>query len=203
MARRWQVVLGLTVAGMIAAAPLVYSSRRTLYSRNFRVVQEGVLYRSGQLTPQGLERIVRERGIKTIVSLRTTRVEGRLPPDSWEEGFCRARGLNHHRIVPRVWAADEKGDIPAEKAVEEFLKIMDKPENYPVLVHCFAGIHRTGTMCAVFRMEYQHWSADRAINEMLQCGYQAADMVEDIEGFLRNYTPRWRHLQVDAGGSRP
>ena len=68
MARRWQVVLGMTAAALVAATPLVYSSHRTSYSRNFRVVEEGVLYRSGQLTPAGLDRVIRERGIKTVVS---------------------------------------------------------------------------------------------------------------------------------------
>jgi tyrosine-protein phosphatase SIW14 len=194
MARRWQIVLGLTMTGMVAATPLVYSSHRTHYSRNFRVVEEGVLYRSGQLTPDGLERVVRERGIKTIVSLRTTRVKGRLAPDSWEESFCKDRNLNHVRIVPRVWGADETGDVPAEQAIREFLTVMDKHENYPVLVHCFAGIHRTGTMCAIFRMEFHRWPADRAINEMQQYGFEPADMIEDIEGYLRDYVPRWERV---------
>jgi len=155
-------------------------------------MEEGILYRSGQLTPEGLDRIVRERGIKTIVSLRTSRISGHVPPDSWEEEFCRDRNLNHRRIVPRVWEADEKGKVPAEKAIEEFLQVMDNRDNYPVLVHCFAGIHRTGTMCAIYRMEYDRWPAERAINEMQQCGFELADMVEEIEGFLRNYTPRWK-----------
>jgi tyrosine-protein phosphatase SIW14 len=192
MSRRWKLVLGLTVVALVAAAPLVYSAHRTTYSRNFRVVEDGVLYRSGQLTPEGLERIVRERGIKTVMSLRATRVAGRLPPDAWEEQFCADRRLKHVRIVPRVWGADEKGEVPAEQAVTEFLDVMDKPENYPVLVHCFAGIHRTGTMCAVFRIEFHRWPAERAINEMQQCGFESADMIEDIEGFLRGYTPRWK-----------
>ena len=191
MARQWQVVLGIVAVGMVAATPLLYSSHRTRYSRNFRVVEEGVLYRSGQLTPDGLDHIVGERGIRTVVSLRTTRVAGRLPPDAWEEQYCAERHLKHVRIVPRVWGADEQGEIPAEEAVKEFLKVMDECENYPVLVHCFAGIHRTGTMCAVFRMEFHHWPADRAINEMQQCGFEPADMVENIEGYLRDYTPRW------------
>jgi tyrosine-protein phosphatase SIW14 len=195
MARRWQIVLGLTMAGMVVAAPLVYSSHRTLYSRNFRVVEDGVLYRSGQLTPEGLEQVVRERGIKTVISLRAARVTGRLPPDSWEESFCKDRNLNHVRIVPRVWGADETGDVPAEQAIREFLVVMDKHENYPVLVHCFAGIHRTGTMCAIFRMEFHRWPADRAINEMQQCGFEPADMIEDIEGYLRGYVPRWHRAE--------
>src|SRR5437773_1769104 len=119
MPARWQFVLAGTALAMVVAAPLVYSAHRTTHLRNFRVVEDGVLYRSGQLTPAGLERVVAERDIKTVVSLRTTRVAGRLPPDTWEEVFCAARSLNHRRIPPRVWAADEKGEIPAEEAVQE------------------------------------------------------------------------------------
>jgi len=117
MAARWQVVLGVTAAGLVVAAPLVYASQRNTHLRNFRVVEDGVLYRSGQLTPTGLDRVVYERGIKTLVTLRTSRVAGKLPPDTWEEEFCASHGLKHVRIVPRVWGADEKGEIPAEEAV--------------------------------------------------------------------------------------
>ena len=192
MTRRRKLVFGLTIVALVLAAPLVYSAHRTTCSRNFRVVEDGVLYRSGQLTPEGLERIVRERGIKTIISLRAARVAGRFPPDAWEEQFCAERKLKHVRIVPRVWGADEKGEVPAEQAVKQFLEVMDKPEYYPVHIHCFAGIHRTGTMCAIFRMVFHRWPAERAINEMQQCGFEPADMVEDIGGFLRGYTPRWK-----------
>src|SRR5438309_11079308 len=142
MAHFGRGVLATVVLGLVVAGPLVYASHRNPHLRNFRVVEDGVLYRSGQLTPAGLERVVAERDIKTVVSLRTTRVAGRLPPDTWEEAFCAVRGLNHRRIPPRVWAADEKGEIPAEEAVQEFLRVMDDRNNYPVLVHCLAGIHR-------------------------------------------------------------
>jgi tyrosine-protein phosphatase SIW14 len=185
MARRWQVVLGLTAAAVVVATPLVYSSHRTTYSRNFRVVEDGVLYRSGQLNPAGLDRVIRERSIRTVVSLRAP---GRS--DSWEERFCSDRGVKHVRLEPRVWRADEKGDVPADDVVKQFVDVMEKRENYPVLVHCFAGIHRTGTMCAIFRMEFHGWSAERAINEMQQFGFEPEDMIQDIEGYLRGYTPR-------------
>jgi tyrosine-protein phosphatase SIW14 len=190
MASRWQMVLGFTAAGVVAAAPLVYSSHRNAHVRNLRVVEDGVLYRSGQLSPAGLEQVVRERGIKTVITLRTTRTPGTANPDAWEEGFCAARGLNHVRIVPRVWDADEKGDIPAETAVRDFVRVMGDRRNHPVLVHCFAGIHRTGTMCAIYRIEFQGWPAERAITEMQLCGFDPLDMRQHIEGYLRAYQPR-------------
>lgn len=185
MARRWQVVLGLAAAAVVGAAPLAYSSHRTTYSRNFRVVEEGVLYRSGQLSPSGLDRVIRERGIRTVVSLRA---RGRS--DSWEEQFCADRGVGHVRIEPEVWRPDEKGSVPADGVVRRFLAVAGDRENHPVLVHCFAGIHRTGTMCAIFRMEHHDWPAERAINEMHQCGFDPDDLLGDIETYLRNR--RWR-----------
>ncbi|MBN9121984.1 MAG: dual specificity protein phosphatase family protein [Planctomycetes bacterium] len=191
MPNRWRIVLAGVVAAMVVAAPLVYSSYQGTHLRNLRVVEDGVLYRSGQLTPAGLERVIHDYGIRTVVSLRASkRNPNDSPQDAWEETACKARGLNHVRIVPRVWGADEKGEIPAEQAVQEFLAVMDKKENHPVLVHCFAGIHRTGTMCAVFRMEYQGWTAERAMEEMQVYGFAPEDMHQHISVYLRTYEPR-------------
>lgn len=189
MASRLRTALGVSVAALVVAVPLVYSAHENTHLRNFRVVEDGVLYRSGQLTPAGLDRVIRDYNIKTVVTLRTSRTAG-LPPDAWEEGVCAAKGLNHVRIVPRVWGADEKGEIPAEQAVQEFLAVMDKKANHPVLVHCFAGIHRTGTMCGIFRMEYHGWSPDRAMAEMQLYGFAPEDMHQHIGAYLREYKPR-------------
>jgi tyrosine-protein phosphatase SIW14 len=188
MRARLQIVLVLAVLGVVIAVPLCYAVHHNTHMRNFAVVEEGVLYRSGQLTPEALDQVVKERNIRTVVTLRSTRVIGKLPPDTWEEKYCESNGLKHVRIVPRVWGADEKGEVPAEQAVQEFLRVMDDPTNYPVLVHCFAGIHRTGMMCAVFRMEYRHWPVEKSINEMHFYGYE--DLTEDVEGYLRSYVPR-------------
>ena len=185
----WQFVLVAVVFALVVASPVVYSAHCNTELRGFRVVEDGVLYRSGQLTPAGFERVLHEYGIKTVNTLRTSRTAA-LPPDTWEQNICVAKGINHVRIVPRVWGADEKGEIPAEQAVQAFLAVIENKENHPVLVHCFAGIHRTGTMCAIYRMEFQGWTPERAMEEMQICGYAPEDMHEHISNYLRNYESR-------------
>lgn len=188
-----QLLLAILCVGVVFVGPLSYAMQRNTHFRNFHVVEEGVLYRSGQLSPEMLEQVVRERKIHTLITLRTSRVQGVYPPDTWEEEFCNKWGMKHFRIVPRVWGADEQGDIPAEEAIQQFLSVMDDARNYPVLVHCFAGIHRTGTMCAIYRMEFDRWPSDRAINEAQLIGYDPRIMRKDIEPYLRGYSPRWQH----------
>jgi tyrosine-protein phosphatase SIW14 len=195
MAQKRRTLLALGVILVVAGGPVAFYRYREIHERNFRVVVDGVLYRSGQLTPAGLERLIRERGIRTVVSLRKHERS-----DGWEEAFCAERGVRHVRIVPRVWAADEEGDIPAEQAVREFLEVMDNPAHYPVLVHCFAGIHRTGTMVAIFRMEYQGWTLEQALAEMHHCGFEPEDMEQDIAVYLRSYTPRRHPRLAPAAG---
>jgi len=192
MPKRWQIVLAGTAAAMVVAAPLVYSSHRHTHLRNLRTVEAGVLYRSGQLTPSGMSRVIHDHNIKTVVTLRASRQAGGKSPDEWEEAFCAANGVKHVRVVPRVWGADETGEIPAEQAVQEFLAVMGKKENHPVLVHCYAGIHRTGTMCAIFRMEYHGWTAERAMEEMELYGFAPEDMHQHIGVYLREYRPKGR-----------
>jgi tyrosine-protein phosphatase SIW14 len=190
MARNWRVALGVVVFALVVAVPLLYSAHQRTHLRNLRVVEAGKLYRSGQLSPTGFEQVLAEYRIKTVISLRTSRDPAVPFPDGWEKDVCDVRGLNHLRLIPQVWGADEKGEIPAEANVQKFLAAMDDPANHPVLVHCYAGIHRTGTMCAVYRMEYNGWPVDRAIAEMQEYGFDPEDMHEHIEGYLRNYERR-------------
>ena len=75
---------------------------------------------------------------------------------------------------------------------------MDEKENYPVLVHCFAGAHRTGAYVAVYRMEYDGWSNEKAIAELRTCGYSTIDGDLDVNEFLSTYRPQHVHREAPA-----
>ncbi len=161
--------------------------------RNFHVVEPGTLYRSGQLTPTGLDFVLQRYKIKTVVTLRAVSDPDRSTTedlDLLEQQACENRGIKHIRIAPKVWDADERGDIAATQVVSEFQAIMDDKSNYPVLVHCFAGNHRTGALCGFFRMEYLHWPSSLAIAEMDALGFPPGQHRDAIEDYLKAYKPR-------------
>jgi hypothetical protein len=197
MHRLVRVGFGLVITGLLVGGPIWYSSYRQAEVRAFRVVREGVLYRSGQMSLLGFKRILREYGIKTVVTLRDAVHPGETPPDWEEECYCKSEEIKHIRITPERWWASD-GSVPAEQGVRQFRKVLDDPANYPVLVHCFAGIHRTGAYCAVYRMEYEHWPNGKAIAEMRDCGYLNIDSEFDLLTYLENYWPRWQGTRSTA-----
>jgi len=184
---RW--LFGVLIVALVVGGPLAYHSFRHRNFRNFHAVKPDVLYRSGQLSSLGLKQVLRDHEIKTIVTLRDSEVPGRPPPDRAEEEYCRAQGIKHVRLSPLTWEAAD-GSAPAEFNVRKFLEVVHDPQNHPVLVHCFAGSHRTGAFVAVFRMECEGWDSQQAIQEMKAYGYDNLDEEWDILGFLENYGAR-------------
>ncbi len=156
--------------------------------RNFRVVKNGTLYRCGQMTPIGIKKIIDEYHIKAIVSLRDSYTSEVSPPDAQEEVFAREYGIRYLRLTPKKWENSE-GEPPVMDNIRQYFKLLDNQENYPVLVHCFAGIHRTGSYCALYRMQYEKWSNEKAISELKRLGYDQLESEKDVFGFLMNYKP--------------
>jgi protein tyrosine/serine phosphatase len=188
MPRTLPYFFALLIVALLVGGPVAYSCCQQGQFRNFHEVEAGVLYRSGQLPSSGLKRVLHDYGIKTVVTLRDTEVPGRLPPDAAEEEYCKKAELNYVRITPRNWSASD-GSVPAAAGVRKFLSVMRDPANYPVLVHCFAGIHRTGAHVAVYRMEVKGWSNDEALAELQAHGYFNIDQDYDLLDYLEHYRP--------------
>jgi tyrosine-protein phosphatase SIW14 len=191
MARKLLKVTGMVIVLAAIAGPAIVGYHSALQLRNLRVVREGVLYRSGQMSIAGLKRAWHDFGIRTVISLRDAHQPGQAAPDIQEEEFCNREEIRFHRIVLGKWYAED-GSTPAEEGIKQFREIMADSANYPVLVHCLAGIHRTGACCAIYRMEQEHWSNIRALAEMKEAGYATLDEEWDILGYLEIYQPTWK-----------
>lgn len=188
---RLSVALGLLVLVLVAGTPFLYKAQRYRTYRNFRVVEEGVLYRSGQMTPAGFERTCRERGIRTVIKLREASSAKDEQTDAAEEAYCRANGIVFHRVLPKDWEVDANGQVPAAENLRWFEAAMDDPAQTPrpVLVHCFAGIHRTGAMVAAYRLKYHGWTNAEAVTEFIESGHSTSTFVGNQIPFLLTYKP--------------
>lgn len=172
----------LVVAGLVT--PVVIAARQQAQTRNFRVVRAGALYRSGQMTVPGLKRTLAQHGIRTVVNLR----EGADAADRAEEAYCLANGVRFVRIKPLRWDG-VRGQASIDRGLEAFLAVVRDPANHPVLVHCQAGVHRTGLYVAFYRMEIEGWAKERALREMIALGYDELHKHADIRGYLASYRP--------------
>src|SRR5262245_38433023 len=122
MSRAGLIAFAFIILVVFLAAPSLLALRQSRERRNFRIVRDGVLYRSAQLPLPGLKRAIHDYGIRTIVSLR----EGDAPADRAEEQFCQDRGIRFVRIPPRPWEGPN-GRAPVERGIADFLKVMRDP----------------------------------------------------------------------------
>lgn len=189
MFRLTRRALGVAIVLTLIGGPVSVAFLQQKQMRSFRVVRERILYRSGQMTTAGLRRLVNDYGIRTIVTLRDSTDLRPTSLDRAEDDFCSAQEIYHLRLPPREWENrdDPEGVPPVEENVRQFLNVMRDPNRHPVLVHCFAGIHRTGAYCALYRMEFERWPIDRALAEMKACGYTNLDDEGDIRGYLERF----------------
>jgi tyrosine-protein phosphatase SIW14 len=171
---RWAIIAALL--GIVVVAPIVRYRMVYDHAKRLRVVEEGRLYRSGQLTAEGFADAVRRLGIKTVLNVQDDFPDPNLQLHFWtgrtikESELCARLGVRYVTIAPDLIS---RKMVPERRpaAIDEFLALMDQRDVYPVLLHCKAGLHRTGCLAAVYRMEYQGWTVGEAYRELKAHGF--------------------------------
>jgi protein tyrosine/serine phosphatase len=131
--------------------------------RHFAVVDEGVLYRCGQPSPEQLAELLTRYKIATVVSFRGSRDPN--DPDAWERAerdVCATHGATFVSIP-----CNHKNPPTAAQA-EQFINIIRDPGRHPVLVHCRLGQQRTMLFVALYWIHIKGWdpaTAERAMDE--------------------------------------
>jgi protein tyrosine/serine phosphatase len=120
----------------------------------------GNFYRSAQPDAQGFKTLAAQYGVKTVISLRAF---------NSDEALTGGLNLRLARFHIHTWHIEREDVVGALRTLRRALK------DGPVLLHCQHGADRTGLITALYRIVYEGWSKQAALDEMLngQFGYHA------------------------------
>lgn len=138
---RWARAVRLGLRGVsLAVMILTLAVLGRWWTGNQGTVVPGAVYRSGQLTSDGLERTIRSRGIRTVLNLR-----GCNPEQAWYRAERTAALRNGALQVDVAMASDQWMSRVQLDAVLELLRTAPRP----LLIHCEWGAERTGLTSAL------------------------------------------------------
>ena len=124
---------------------------------NFHVVENGVLYRSGQLDKDELLYYIKKYHIKSIVNLR-----GKQQGKSWyKEEIRLSRRLNLVHIDFRL----SSSKIIKPNKLIKLINILKKIPK-PILVHCKAGADRSGLVSAIWKYYVEKYSIKQSDEQL-------------------------------------
>jgi len=160
-----------------------------LFWFNFHKVDDGV-YRSAQITPWRLKKIIKKYNIKTIINLRGNNKNYIYKR---EKEICEELGVEYQTISI---SSRNPHDIRKEE-IEKLIYLL-KNAKKPILFHCKAGADRTGLVAVLWhiingkdknkaikkelRLKYGYLSFSKAgrIKKMFEM-YDGSDFVEWLE----------------------
>jgi protein-tyrosine phosphatase len=186
---RWALAIVLVV--VVVVLPIV--RHRWVYeeTRRLRVVVPGTLYRSGRMTANGMEKAIVEHKIRTVINLMDEDTDPVMNASYFGGGRVKEKELCEQFGVKYLFlqvdtVARPQADKVRPKALDEFLALMKDPKNHPVLLHCRAGLHRTGVLVAAYRIEIDGWSPSRAWDELRANGFGEHNCYVDND-YIKQY----------------
>jgi protein tyrosine/serine phosphatase len=186
--------VGLTVFMLllIGGGKYVYDMH---INHNFETITEGKVYKSGVIPPDEIADYVKKYNIKSIVDLRfpgtgddvnNPEIPAELTAE--KEAVAKISGVNYFN--------NGSDQVPKQHNLVAFFKIMDNPDNYPVLIHCYHGVGRAEMYSAIYRIEYENMDRDKArTSTRFLTKWSSFDLGKPKGDFLHNYKRRKDSLQ--------
>ena len=154
------ILISLFVIVLIGVAKYVYDIN---INHNFETITDGKVYKSGVIPPDEIADYVKKYNIKSIVDLRMPGTNDLVNnPEKINDLTAESEAV---KKIPNTNYFNVASDqVPEQKNLEAFFKIMDNKANYPVLIHCYHGFGRAEMYSALYRVEYENFTNEAARN---------------------------------------
>jgi protein tyrosine/serine phosphatase len=170
--QRVGLALGLMAAATVVGAGVWWQSTRL--PNRFAAVVDGRLYRSGRVSPAQLERLQRQYGIRRVISL----LDADDPATVAERQAAGRLGIDWHNVP----LTGDGASTAAER--DRIRRLLANPDAPPTLVHCAAGVNRTGLAVGLYRLHCQHWTLEQVLAEMRAFGFDDLPRHENLRQAL-------------------
>lgn len=160
----------LTVAAVLLSSTVAFAADPAGIP-NFHKVSD-TLYRGAQPSDASYGDLAK-MGVKTVLDLRRPEEHSTIA----EAKLVEAAGMRYVNIPMTGWEA------PTPAVITQVRAVMDT--GGVVFVHCKKGKDRTGTVTAIYRMEREGWTNDRAYAEAKQHGFNW--IFGDLKNLMKNY----------------
>lgn len=141
------------------------------------------LYRSAQLSREDVPEL-QKLGIRKVISFRAFHAD---------DGILAGTQIKMQRIRINTWYIRDEDMVAALKA----LRTAD--QDGPVLIHCQHGADRTGLVSALYRMVYQGWTREQALDELQHGGYGFHPIWQNITNYLKHVDVERLRQEVNNG----
>jgi protein tyrosine/serine phosphatase len=137
--------------------------------RSWAAVEEGRVYRSGQLSSALVRDMLARHQIKVIVALTVE-----WPRDKDQQAERKAAEELGIELLRFPLNDDGTGEV--QQYIEAVTAIVEaKRQTKPVLVHGVAGVRRTGGVIACYRLLVEGRTPAYVLDEMRRCGWKPKD----------------------------
>ncbi|KWK83471.1 dual specificity protein phosphatase family protein [Burkholderia ubonensis] len=139
------------------------------------------LYRSALLSREDVPEL-QKLGIRKVISFRAFHSDERI---------LAGTQITMQRIPINTWYIRDEDMVAALRALR------DADRDGPVLIHCQHGADRTGLVSALYRMVYQGWTREQALDELQHGGYGFHPIWQNITYYLKHVDVQRLRRQVD------
>ena len=191
MLRYWKRVLILLIVVGGLGGGYVYHQHHKY--KHLAVHQEGMVYRSAWLEPETFSEVIEIYQIRTVVNLCK-------PGEMGEERWVKQREAVTNAGARLIELSMPTTIDVSDPQIAEHLKILEDPNNYPLLVHCQHGVTRTAKFLSIYDIAFRQMTAKKSLKDQPLFGRK--DHNVNVKAFVNNFEKQHKALYPNANPKR-